>query len=153
MKSFFYLLPLCLVFLFACKDDADDKHPDGLAVGESVADSVQAVLKWNDMGVVVQAGETFKITSSGDWLDWTIVTDADGFFSTTLEPFNHLKRVPDAQWFELVASVDSVNFYIIGSDTSVTFNETGWLKMFANDAEDFYDNNSGSIYTNIKRTE
>ena len=158
MKSLVtYILLASFVFLFACSDNELDNnnnntHPNGIGVGEMSADSVMSALRWNDMGFTVQSGETYTFHSVSEWVDLSIVTDADGFSNPGMDLFSNLKRVPDALWFELIASVDTTNFYIIGKDTTISFNETGRIMLFGNDAEGFYGNNSGSIYTEITRT-
>jgi hypothetical protein len=43
--------------------------------------------------------------------------------------------------------------YVVGSNDDIMFNQSGSLSFFANDAEDFYGNNSGSISTVVTRIE
>ncbi len=151
LKSKWYLavLVMFVVFLYSCEEDGT---PQGsIAVGASVADSINSVPLWNDIGITVVAGEEFSFSSTGDWVDLSFVSDADGYSNPILDQASNLKRVPSAKWFELIATIDSSIFYTIGKDTTITINESGTLLFFANDAPDFYGNNSGSIYTSVTR--
>jgi len=147
------LLLILFLGLIACNQDEGNEmnDPNRLAVGESKTIVVEAIEFWNDATINVEAGEVYSITSTGEWVDLDIETDADGFSDPILDNFSHLKRVPDANWFELIAAVDSNYFYIVGGDAEITFEQGGSLSFFANDAEDFYDNNSGNISTVITR--
>ena len=124
-----------------------------LAVGESKTFEIQAAERWNHTLLEIEAGEIYQITSSGTWTDWETVSDADGYDDPFLDVFSNLKRNTDAKWFELVGAIDTVSQYVIGSNQNITFNESGNLSLFANDAEGFYGNNTGSISTTITRIE
>lgn len=142
---------LLVVILLAtsCKDE--DKDPNRLDINESRTVEVMSEEKWNMVAIDVIAGETYSIVSSGQWTDLNTVTDADGYDDPLLDIFSDLKRNPDASWFELVAAIDTTNMYVVGSNANITFNHSGNLSFFANDADDFYGNNSGSISTVITR--
>lgn len=149
------LMLMLLLGFVACNDDegAEMNNPNRLEVGESKTVAVDAIEFWNNASIDVEIGETYNIVSTGNWVDLNIETDADGFSDPLLDNFSHLKRVPEANWFELIAAVDSSNFYIVGSSAEINFMHSGSLSFFANDAEDFYDNNLGSISTVVTRIE
>ena len=149
MKSYRIIIILLIIFvIYACQKDDIANDPDPIVV---VADSVKSMLRWNDMNVTVDSGVPYTFHSIGEWIDLNIITNADGFTDSFLDQFSSLKRIPAANWFELIASVDTTSFYIVGKDTTLTFEESGNLFLFANDAEGFYGNNSGSIFTEITR--
>lgn len=153
--------PILLVLILAfgsivtnsCSKDDTADNPNRLAVDESKTFEVFAAERWNFTMLEVEAGETYRLTSAGTWIDLNIETDANGFSDEILDAFSHLKRNTDAKWFELIASIDTTSQHIVGGEREVTFNESGTLSLFANDAEGFYGNNSGSINTTITRLE
>jgi hypothetical protein len=145
------LLLTAIFFATSCKTETDD--PNRLDVNESRTIEVMSEEKWNVVSIDVIAGETYSMVSSGQWTDLTTVTDADGYDDPVLDLFSNLKRNTDAKWFELVAAIDTTNMYVVGSNDDIMFNQSGSLSFFANDAEDFYGNNSGSISTVVTRIE
>ena len=152
MKNHFKLLLIFLAIIstsISCSKEED--RVLRLGVGASKSFIVSSELRWNETEVGIESGEIYSFSATGTWTDLDSVTDADGYSSAALDPFNALKRDTSALWFELIASIDTTTLYSVGSTNTITFNETGMLTFFANDAEGFYGNNMGSITTTIMR--
>ena len=127
-------------------------------VGETTYISVQADKLWNDSGVHVIPGQTydFVVPESEKWIDWHIPCGADGYPSTPLlRPWEELRRVPLANWFQLIGTVGRSTKppILIGSRL---FNFLppfpGRLYFFANDLAWMYWNNKGNIAVRLTRT-
>ncbi|MEZ9233036.1 DUF2235 domain-containing protein [Vibrio amylolyticus] len=135
-----------------------------LALGESKTITVFAAEKYNRTGVFLEAGKTYRFTSqdSETWYDAAIACSVSGWDRSgvtlgfkeiaiaTMEPF---RRVPDANWFELCASIgsDDRETFRIGLNTSYTPSTSGELCPFANDLERFYGNNRGLVQCTVER--
>ncbi len=122
-----------------------------LEPNQSLKHEILARKPWNETELDVLPGETYLFTAEGEWTDWLFKTDANGYANYYMNLYNRLKRVGDAKWFELIGSLDKVNFYRIGKKNNITFQEAGKLSLFANDAPGFYWNNSGKIIVTIIR--
>lgn len=146
-KSIF--LSLILITSFSCSKE--EQSLLSLEIGASKTFTVSSETRWNKTSVQVEAGETYSFSSQGTWIDLNTETTADGYNDPLLDSFSYLKRDTSAKWFELVASVNTTTFYNVGVINTIKFNESGELTFFANDADDFYSNNSGSIKTTITR--
>lgn len=150
-----------LLFLFgfslaisSCDKDEKIQNPNRLNIGESKTLIIDSELKWNETSIHVEAGEIYTIVSTGTWTDSTTISNANGYSDPFLDLFSNFKRNINAEWFELVVELDSTATapkYVVGADTTITFNESGTLWFYANDAIGFYGNNSGSINTEITR--
>lgn len=129
--------------------------PRYLTVGESLQMTVKARSHWNDSGLDInQNGDEsylFEPKLEDRWSDAEIEADAAGFCAFPLPVPDFMKRVPDARWFELVASVGKDDGFVIRKQP-VQLKGKGRLYLFANDADGFYANNSGSIRVTITRT-
>ena len=111
----------------------------------------------------VIAGQSYRVSAEGCWIDWRIRTDARGFQSPFyLKPFERFRRLPEANWFALVgfiapkplASRDQISppdFALFDMSPYVdgasrwTCPNSGCLHVFANDVSTAYRNNKGSI--------
>lgn len=153
MKNHFILFSILVLLLglTSCQDENENENLSTLEINESKTFDIASEFKWNNVLITVSAGETYNIVSSGTWKDLRTVTDADGYDDPVLDAFSFLKRNQDASWFELVAAIDESDMYVVGSNAYITFNESGSLSFFANDADAFYGNNMGSITTTITR--
>lgn len=124
--------------------------------GFSVAE-IHAREKWNATGIPLVAGHRYHFVSEGEWLDWTIACDADGYESANLiqriaEP---LRRVRTERWFVLMGALtryDAAAFRI-GKETIATPNASGELFCFANDVWFAYCNNHGALRLRVTRIE
>lgn len=145
--------------------DVSARKAQPLAVGESRDIQVRSPLLFNRSHVIVQQGATYRFTIAEDqqWQDGGIFCGPEGWergeeelglkevFIAAAEPF---RRNPDANWFEVVGVVDNeegqkVLPLRVASDWSPQ--NTGELLLFANDLENFYGNNQGSITVTITR--
>jgi hypothetical protein len=112
---------------------------------------VRAWKKWNHTGFVLLKGARYRLTAkTGDyWIDLTNSCDAGGYPSNNalLRKVERHKRIPDANWFALIAtygqSLDDA--IVVGRDSTFTAVRDGELVMFANDLEAMYFNNFGYI--------
>lgn len=139
-----------------------------LAVDESVKVSVIAKEKFNRTGVKVAAGQhySFVVKDGAEWKDLNIVCDANGWLSKDgaapfrkfLEKAEKNRRVPAANWFELVGTngENEQNHFQIGlrgKDWTWTVKADGALLLFANDLITHYGNNHDSIEVTVTRKE
>lgn len=147
-----------------------------LAPGKSVIVEVFAARWWNSTGLEVSAGESYRITAKDKWTDWHYTTDADGYEKRNLRPLCWARRVRDAPWFRLIASVahdptletntpsfwkatidsftgldSGAQLVAIGKSGQIKIEHDGYLYLFANDAVATYENNSGSLTVEVKR--
>jgi hypothetical protein len=162
----------------------DRMHPTAgkiLDVGEETTVEVDSRLWFDFTGILVAQGAEYQFqpTAGDRWKDKTIECDAsgwpdhedharsfidrfkDGIFTS---PFAGMtRRVPAANWFEMVATVGTDGKVAVPvGHSQFTANPwkcpaTGPLYFFANDAKlsafghDFYQNNSGTIHVTVKR--
>ncbi len=129
-----------------------------LSINEKMADiPIYACKSWNGTGILVQAGEKYRIDANNElWSDAGIKCTAAGQPGNYIQNiFKALIRCPQAQWFELVATVSNSpkNMLPIGLGADVTFNteKSGELGFFANDVIFMYWNNSGVTHVTITR--
>jgi hypothetical protein len=113
----------------------------------------------------LKAGETyqFNISDEQQWQDANIVCDANGWSSDELpwfkeivvEHLEKLRRVPDANWFELCGSLnDNEEYFRIGKggeSHQYTATNDAELYTFANDLISKYNNNEGSLLVTVTR--
>lgn len=128
-----------------------------LTAGEVASDiGIRARDPWNATGLTLEAGGTYHCTAAGQWRDWKILTDADGFDSpgAYMRLFERLRRVRDQPWFRLIGSIDRdmSTAVAIGSDGTLTPETTGELICFANDVPRTYWNNRGEVTLTVTRT-
>ena len=159
----------------------DRFHPtaaEPLAVGKTKEIVVVAKEKFNISTILVEpdAEYIFSFDPADTWVDQDIVCTAAGWPEAMPDKpgwldnlkwgilksyfFSNLRRVPRANWFELVACVN----YDLASATPIgsgqhAHPESPWrpaqygrLALFANDAEVKYGNNSGALCVKIQRT-
>ena len=162
----------------------DRIHPSAgrlLAVGENVTVEVDSKLWFDFSGVLAEQGARYRFRPDpfGRWTDKTIECDASGwpaginrgqtvfgwFKDKVLESnaAGLVRRVPDANWFEMVACIGSCGKPAVPIGRG-QFDASPWtcpaagpLFFFANDARlsgfgrNFYDNNDGVINVSIER--
>lgn len=137
-----------------------------LSIGESHIIRVFAAEKYNRTGVYLEAGKPyrFEVDESETWYDSSIECSASGWDRAgvtlglqevaiaTMEPF---KRVANANWFQLCASIgcEDKETFGIGKGVTYTASTSGELCPFANDLERFYGNNRGAIRCKVIRLE
>lgn len=112
--------------------------------------TIEARRYWNDTGIELIAGVTYRLTASGIWKDADTPCGPDGYDSARLRPFRWLRRSRPHQWFALMGQVGNVTF-LIGSGTTFTSSVSGELRCYANDAPFMYGNNSGVVTLNVER--
>ncbi|MGI9434800.1 MAG: phospholipase effector Tle1 domain-containing protein [Geminicoccaceae bacterium] len=140
--------------------------PKILNVNETACFEVRALLKYNWSGVQLIQGAAyeFEIADGDTWKDKNINCGPDGWPSDLLpwyqealvKLFESRRRVPEANWFELIGAVgdnDDRLFRIStgGSDHAYVAEANGELYAFANDLQSRYDNNEGSLMVEVKR--
>jgi hypothetical protein len=162
----------------------DHIHPSAgrvLAVGESETVNVDSRLRLDYSGLLAEEGAQYRFTpdANGRWTDKTTECDASGWPEDAQRGhsiFGWLKekvlesrvvgiskRVPDANWFEMIACVGTAvkpAVAIGGGEFAQKpwrCSASGPLFFFANDARlgfrghDFYDNNAGAIDVVVER--
>lgn len=127
-----------------------------LAVGESATATIQAREKWNNTRIHLVAGQEYRFTAVGQWTDWYIPCDADGFASLNLvlRATEWLRRAPREPWFALIGAVngDLRTLFKIGRERRLTMPVSGMLTCFANDVAFAYGNNTGAVELTVTRT-
>ncbi|MCB2183755.1 MAG: DUF2235 domain-containing protein [Desulfobulbaceae bacterium] len=137
-----------------------------LDINEESVFPVRAASKYNWTGIKVRAGETYQFEIAGDqkWFDAGISCGPEGWDSEQLPWFKEKileflednRRVPGAQWFELIGTIDENeddHFRIGRGGTAKPFKaeKDGVLFAFANDLKSKYGNNKGQLTVKIKR--
>ena len=166
-RYLFLLLVLLPVTAAAVAGESDNNIVSReLAVNESIKVTVVAKEKFNRVGVKVAAGQhyAFVVADGATWTDLNIVCDANGWLSKDapavtrkfIEKSEKNRRVPAANWFELVGTVgaDEQHHFQIGlrgKDWTYTAPSDDELYLFANDLMRFYGNNKGSIEVIVTR--
>jgi hypothetical protein len=141
---------------------ADVSSKGSMEIGTSITIPILARKEWNNTQIRLAAGEEYHFKASGQWTDWYIVCDADGWsYSGLLSPLNLLlleatkwsRRVPEERLFTLIGSIDQkAPYFGIGVEARIAPESTGTLYCFANDVSFMYWNNWGEIQLTITRT-
>ncbi len=127
-----------------------------LAIGESHVLKINPAIKWQDTEVDISANEVYEFAASGFWVDFYIITTADGYRGNLLESQASKKRAPEFNWLALMGSLDQNDseYFLIGKELRKTFTDSGRLSCFANDMKTgaFYlKNNWGKLTLSITR--
>lgn len=79
-----------------------------LNVGESASATILAIEKWNDTGIHLVADQEYRFTTTGQWIDWTITCDANGYPSPhwVLKISERWRRVTNENWFALIGAIN-----------------------------------------------
>lgn len=106
---------------------------------------------WNDTGFRVESGKAYSFTCEGEWTDWFITCDANGYSRWWLKWAEPWRRVPTANWFRLIGAIDRDPATMFEMEESGQFTSTaaGQLTCFANDWLSKYGNNRGAIRLSI----
>jgi hypothetical protein len=135
----------------------------GLRVGESATFPVRAADKYNWAGVRLEKGAAYRFDVPGGqkWQDGGISCGAEGWTSASLpwykeavvKHFEDDRRLPAANWFELVGALDDeeTELFRIGSGRDFTAPREADLYAFANDLKSRYGNNSGKLTVTVTR--
>ncbi len=137
-----------------------------LAVNESVPLRCHSNLMMNHTKVLLVPGQAyvFDVDMTQRWQDAQIECGPDGWTRDTVqlgvrEWFIRWKeddrRLPDANWFELLGSIGAGRPFRVlqHTDEASAFEpaEIGELFVFVNDLESRYDNNAGSAVLTVRR--
>jgi hypothetical protein len=126
-----------------------------LAPGESHEFEVFAREVWNPSGIEMEEGASYRFEVIGyqDWNDWSIETNPDGYSRWWLWPFTWLRRLPDANWFQLVGAIGRSRdgYFKIGKGATERAARSGPLHCFANDVRGMYWNNRGRLTLRVTR--
>ncbi len=145
-------------------DDAPYRQTHVLQAGEARRFPVYARNYWNAPGIFLQAGKHYRVSARGTWMDASLERGPAGDRPASIQHFyGKLRRVPQARWFALVASIgcadcpdhsnDLVHFptYIVGAGATLVPAVDGYLYLFANDMAGMYGNNRGSVEVTVER--
>ena len=125
---------------------------------------VHAYIKYNRTGVVVEKGKTYSIKRIGNhtWHDggirdldgngWNLDNQQLGLKEPLIRVMQPLRRVPDADWYGLCATVGQNDEHarFIGNEGEFKAPKAGELCLFANDLDGRYGNNRGKLMVEIK---
>ena len=108
--------------------------------------------KFSSTKFPVRQSVSYHITADGSqrWYDWFVKTSPKGYWNP-LALMAGL-RVKRAKCFCLCGCYDDdiTTAFPIGEGCEVVADRNGYLSFFANDTEDYYGNNKGSIVVKIK---
>lgn len=129
-----------------------------IEIGETAYVSVFASKFWNPSGINVCWGQkyTFLVPQGEQWSHGRQLCDANGHRSIGLtHPLERLRRIPQANWLELIATIgkSTKSAIMIGrgvSDILIRF--SGQLYFFANDLPGMYWSNTGALALRVTRT-
>ena len=133
---------------------ANNKRAQVLKVRGTVTVRICARSKWNDTKIVVLKDSKYSFEAKGRWMDLHISSNADGYPSNQLlKIFEEDRRVPKANWFELICAVnfDDKGLLVIGTSQKMSMTSSGRLTCFANDVERMYWNNTGEVKLTVTR--
>lgn len=144
-----------------------DVNWNQLKLNDSIERVIEADLFYNHTGIIVEGDETYKISVfDGDqWHDgkdiscdgngWNCDDLNLGMVEFPIRMMKKLRRVPDADWFTLCATVNSNDDHAqsVAQNGEYKTRINGELLFFANDLKSKYGNNSGSLRITIKRIE
>ena len=125
-------------------------EPDGVVIP---SDAVQF-----DTGIDLVAGQTYRFTAHGTWvdLDYPAGPDGDPHPGAVRAALNLTRRLDSALWMALLGRIDHGDWFLIGSASELTPQTGGRLFCCANDAVvslhlhlDAYGNNQGSVVLKI----
>ncbi len=134
------------------------------APGDAFTFPVYAESRYSWSGVRLRKGHGYRFTIPGDqqWQDAGISCGPEGWTSEQLpwykekfvQHFEDDRRVPDANWFELIGSLDdNEEYFRIGSGQGFEYiaPRDAELYAFANDLKSKYGNNRGQLSVTITR--
>lgn len=133
-----------------------------LQVNQKAIMNIYSDCMWNNTGIKLIAGQTYKFDATGTWTDLTINVDANGYVYNdprvpwysklglyVTQPF---RRQPTSTWFKLIGCLDNESScFEIGKSSVIKPNKSGILFCYANDLSIAYGNNSGYIELSITR--
>lgn len=127
-----------------------------LDIGQSASVEIKAKRKWNTTCIHVEAGHEYLLEAVGQWTDWCIPCDANGYpsINPVLKLTEWLRRAPRENWFALMGAIDldERNLFRIGTRTTLPVKTGGVLTCFANDVSFMYWNNKGAVRLTVTRT-
>ncbi|KJC62671.1 hypothetical protein UP10_00315 [Bradyrhizobium sp. LTSPM299] len=100
----------------------------------------------------VQTGDVISFSATGRWKDWWISCGPDGYRNFFADIIRIRPRFADENWFCLCGEVEGTGErFAIGRGCTHTLATSGNLILFANDRDDLYGNNSGSVSVTADR--
>ncbi|WP_448213721.1 phospholipase effector Tle1 domain-containing protein [Colwellia sp. MEBiC06753] len=141
-------------------------HWHALEPEESITISIDSTKIFNHSSILVEVGEVYQISAAehDTWTDGSITCNASGWNTDEvslgwkeipIKLARRMKRVKDADWFTLCASVGRTDKLAkkVGCLAHYKVTEDGELTLFANDVKSAMANNIGYIDVTIKRTQ
>lgn len=127
-----------------------------LQVGQSEDAVVRARARWNETGVLLEAGAVYRLEVRGGqhWRDGFVECDAGGYRRWYLACLGWHRRFPRADWFALIGAVDRTGptQFLIGRGLErFVAPRDGQLTCYANDWPCMYWNNRGQVTLTVKR--
>ena len=103
-----------------------------------------------------ESGETWRFRARGRWRDAWIPCGPQGYRNFAADVLGIRPRVRHLPWFSLVGRFtrdtdQAIEEFCIGREADYTFHDSGVVVVFANDLEDKYDNNFGSVKLRVDK--
>jgi hypothetical protein len=126
-----------------------------MQVNESRSVRVMAGIRWNDTGIDLHRGQTYRLKATGEWCDWKYTSGPEGYPSrnTVQRLTTWARRERPADWFKLVGAIGQRRStqFVIGCGREYQPRRDGRLFCFANDVQIAYFNNCGYIELTVTR--
>jgi uncharacterized protein (DUF2235 family) len=119
--------------------------PDGIVVPSNSPEF--------DTGFDVAAGQNYRFTAAGEWVDQQYPSGPDGDPNPGFvrDVLTLVKRKRDARWMALLGRIGHDDWFLIGSNSTRSFPAAGRLFCCANDGPPNYGNNQGSVVLKIEK--
>lgn len=117
--------------------------------------TIDSTKPWNHTGIQLEAGKSYEMTATGEWVDKIYACGPDGYNSPNLlmRLAEFKRRVPKAKWFALIGAIDEdlATAFVIGGGYTFQAPRSGELTAFANDWASKYGNNRGSVELTVRQ--
>lgn len=141
-----------------------NQHITILRVGEKIKIKIYASELYNQTGVMLEKGATFRFSldSNNQWYDkgtpvtskgWSRNGQSIGVKSLSIELLSPYKRAISAPWFALIGCINAQDdtAFILTDTCDVRINRSGEFTPFANDIMQDYNQNLGFIELTVTR--
>lgn len=106
-----------------------------------------------DTHIDIQAGKTYSFNASGIWVDKNppgVTADGVEHPGFPRNAVGFLKKMHQENWMALIGRIDSGDWFLIGSQATISNLPAGRLYCCANDAPGFYGNNQGTLRLDVE---
>jgi hypothetical protein len=148
----FITLGVCLTLAACQKTVSGQTKPQvTLSPGESHVERIFPTQQWQDTGVIVRRGQTYRITASGNWSFGAIcgIADANGVGNTPICNAGD-GSVPGASNAALVGRIGSGRAFLVGTLSELKAEADGTLFLGTNAWDWLPEDNSGFLRVAIR---